>query len=100
MHKYSYNVEFKRIGVFMVQIFLSLKFKGSRIFLNFSFVNKPTFLERGPVLVGLCPKGLYVKKIRGAQQKSGLKPPPLGVDSPILANFLQLIRLESYGFTA
>ena len=29
-----------------------------------------------------------IKKIRGAKQKSGLKPPPPVVDSPILANFL------------
>jgi len=28
------------------------------------------------------------KKICGAKQKSGLKPPPLVVDSPILDNFL------------
>ena len=31
---------------------------------------------------------MCVKKIRGAQQKSGLKPPLSGVDSLILANFL------------
>jgi len=31
---------------------------------------------------------MCAKIIRGAQQKSGLKPPLSGVDSPILANFL------------
>ena len=48
-----------------------------------------------------------IKKIRGAQQKSGLKPPPLGVDSPILANFLLLtairftdrFNLSEFGFS-
>ena len=47
-----------------------------------------TNIGRGNVLAGLCPKGICAKKIRLAQQKSGLKPPLPGVDSPILANFL------------
>jgi hypothetical protein len=38
---------------------------------------------------GFARKACVIYKIRGAKQKSGLKPPPLVVDSPILANFLQ-----------
>jgi hypothetical protein len=37
---------------------------------------------------GFAHKACAVEKICGAKQKSGLKPPPLVVDSPILANFL------------
>ena len=37
---------------------------------------------------GFARMALCAEKICGAQQKSGLKPPPLVVDSPILANFL------------
>jgi peptidoglycan/xylan/chitin deacetylase (PgdA/CDA1 family) len=39
-------------------------------------------------LRGFARKACADEKICGAQQKSGLKPPPLVVDSPILANFL------------
>jgi len=49
---------------------------------------KTTSFGRGHVHVGLCPYGMCELKICGAKQKSGLKPPPLVVDSPILANFL------------
>jgi len=37
-------------------------------------------------------KACAVKKICGAQQKSGLKPHPPVVDSPILANFLIMLK--------
>ena len=37
---------------------------------------------------GFARKACVIEKIRGAKQKSGLKPPPLVVDSPILVNFL------------
>ncbi len=40
------------------------------------------------LLRGCARKVCEVEKICGAKQKSGLKPPPLVVDSPILANFL------------
>ena len=39
---------------------------------HFSFIKKPTFLERGHDLAGPCPKGLCAKKIAGAA-KIGLK---------------------------
>ncbi len=45
---------------------------------------------------------MCTNKNRGAQQKPGLKPPPPGVDRPILANFLLFIiysgPLHSPGF--
>ncbi len=37
---------------------------------------------------GFARKACEIEKIRGAKQKSGLKPSPPVVDSPILANFL------------
>ncbi len=58
-------------------------------------LKKPASFRRSNVLAGLCPKGMCAKKIRGAEQKSGLKPPLSGVDSQILANFL-LHYVRSY----
>jgi len=43
---------------------------------------------------GFARKACVIEKIRGAKQKSGLKPPPLVVDSPILANFLPVENIE------
>ena len=37
---------------------------------------------------GFARKACAIEKILGAKQKSGLKPPPLLMDSPILAIFL------------
>jgi len=40
-------------------------------------------------LRGFARRACAPEKICGSKQKSGLKPPPLVVDSPILANFLR-----------
>ncbi len=45
---------------------------------------------------GFARKACVGIKIRGAKQKSGLKPPPLGVDNPILANIL--LPMGNYKF--
>jgi hypothetical protein len=50
---------------------------------KFAFNLKPASLGRGNVLAVLFLKGMFAKKFRGAQQKSGLKPPPPGVDNNV-----------------
>jgi len=45
---------------------------------------------------GFARKTVRLKKIRGAEQKPGLKPPPLVVDSPVLANFLDVSLCMHY----